>query len=217
MFTLTLLMAAASVFTAAVFIYCFKKQNAGRISFSILLLTGVILIAASALYAGLGRFSDWQDAKVETHIDPRLAAKITEARREVLRFPDSADKKIELGRLLLQGGRFSDSAQVFEQAIAQYPQRADLYGLKARALYYANGRKITDDVRESIDAARALKPAEAESTMLVAEDAYRRGEYRVAVEEWQKVLKSGSAGINREAVANAVRSAQTKLQKSEQQ
>ena len=53
--------------------------------------------------------------------------------------------------------------------------------------------------------------------MLLAEDAYRTGEYRVAVEEWQKVLKSGSAGINREAVANAVRSAQTKLQKSEQQ
>lgn len=79
-------MAAASVFTAAGFIYCFKKQNAGRLSFSILLLTGVSLIAASALYAGLGRFSDWQDAKVETHIDPRLAAKITEARREVRGF-----------------------------------------------------------------------------------------------------------------------------------
>lgn len=216
MFTLALLMAAASVFTAAVFIYCFKKQNSGRISLSILFLTGVSLIVASALYEELGRFSDWQDAKVETHIDPRLAAKITEARREVLRFPDSADKKIELGRLLLQGGRFGDSAEVFEQAIAQNPQRADLYGLKARALYYANGRKITEEVRQSIDAAQTLKPTEAESTMLVAEDAYRRGDYRVAVEEWQKVLKSGSAGINREAVANAVRNAQTKLQKSEQ-
>lgn len=178
------------------------KSRAARSHISILSLIVFLLVGASlGVYASVGRFSDWEKAQVDNTKDHRLAAKITQARREVMNKPRSVEARRDLAGLYMQGGLFDESAKTLDEALAITGPNAGLYGDKARALYYRDLRQMTPEVNLTLEKALSLNPAEASSRMLLAEHAFRNKDYAAAISEWEKLLKrTALRSVNRQYI-----------------
>lgn len=191
------------------------KSRAARSHISILSLIVFLLVGASlGVYASVGRFSDWEKAQVDNTKDHRLAAKITQARREVTNKPRSVEARRDLAGLYMQGGLFDESAKTLDEALAITGPNAGLYGDKARALYYRDLRQMTPEVNLTLEKALSLNPAEASSRMLLAEHAFRNKDYAAAISEWEKIIKAHSAPERESAIHRAIANAREKLAQS---
>lgn len=209
---LTASIATVAAVICAVFYLYARNQNARNRSGLVLAVIVVLLVASSVgVYGSKGRYNDWQNAETDQTFDPRLAAKITQARRTLEAKPNSLSARTDLAELYMEAGLFAESAKTTEDAIKHFGPSAELYGLKARALYYRDQRNISRDTKEALDEAFDLNPAEPSSCMLMAEDAYRRHDYEKAIEQWQIVLDAHSAPTKESAIKRAIDNARAKL------
>ncbi|MCD8340118.1 MAG: tetratricopeptide repeat protein, partial [Burkholderiales bacterium] len=160
-------------------------------------------------------YTDWMDQRVDESKDYQLAAKITAARKEVADEPNNYQLKVNLANLYLQGGLFDEAVNSTEEAISQAGEKPSLLGLLAKAMYYRDGRKLGEDALHAIDKALKQDNFEVTSRMLLAEDAFRRGEYHKAIEEWQLLLDSNVAPENAKAFSNAIANAKNRLAQKE--
>ena len=94
------------------------RSRAARSHISILSLIVLLLGASLGVYASVGRFSDWESAQVDNTKDHRLAAKITQARRDAMNKPRSVEARRDLAGLYMQGGLFDESAKTLDEALA---------------------------------------------------------------------------------------------------
>ena len=185
-----------------VFIVYALRSRAARSHISILSLIILLLIGSSlGVYASVGRFSDWERAQVDNTKDHRLAAKITQARRD-------------LAGLYMQGGLFDESAKTLDEALTITGPNAGLYGDKARALYYRDHRQMTPEVKLTLEKALSLNPAETSSRMLLAEHAFRNKDYAAAISEWETIIKAHSAPEREAAIQRVIANAREKLAQS---
>lgn len=162
----------------------------------------------------MGRFSDWEKAQVDNTKDHRLAAKITQARRDAMNKPRSVEAHRDLAGLYMQGGLFDESAKTLDEALTITGPNAGLYGDKARALYYRDHRQMTSEVKLTLEKALSLNPAEASSRMLLAEHAFRNKDYAAAISEWETIIKAHSAPERETAIQRAIANAREKLAQS---
>lgn len=198
-----------------VFVVYALRNRAARSHISILSLIILLLIGSSlGVYASVGRFSDWEKAQVDNTKDHRLAAKITQARREAMNKPRSVEARRDLAGLYMQGGLFDESAKTLDEALAITGPNAGLYGDKARALYYRDHRQMTPEVKLTLEKALSLNSAEASSRMLLAEHAFRNKDYATAISEWETIIKAHSAPEREAAIQRAIANAREKLAQS---
>lgn len=193
-----------------VFLGCKQRSNSAKKWF--LFLVGLVILVSVAIYAGTGHFNDWQNQKIDDTKDYRLAAKITEARRAALAKPKSIEQKKELAQLYMEGGLFDQAADTLQDALDIKGQDAELLGLKARAAYYRDGRKMNPEIEDILDKALALNQYEVQSRMLIAEDAFRAGNYQKAIQQWQLLLDAQVAPERHRAFENAIRNAKNRME-----
>lgn len=209
---LTVAIIFISMLICVVFIGYAVNRRAGRGHFSAITIILLLLIGASlGIYAAVGRYSDWQSARVDDTRDYRLAAKITAARRAVQAKPNSIEARKDLSDLYMQAGLFEDSDKVLDEALKIKGPDAELYGAKARALYYRDHRQVTPAVQLTMEKAFALNPADPSSRMLLAEHAFREKDYSTAIKEWEIILKAHSAPGREMVIQRAIDNAKEKL------
>ncbi len=178
------------------------------------LCSGLLLAMTLAIYSQTGRYSDWDQGKVDEHIDYLVAADITKALRHVDDEPKNPLALMSLAQAYSAGGKYSDAVQTLDKLLALVGEDAEVLGAKANALYYRDGRQITAETQAVIVQALAIMPFEAQTRMLQATDAYLHGRYLEAIDHWQALLSQPSVEINREAILNAIGKAQSKLNES---
>jgi len=118
------------------------------------------------------------------------------------------DYRYLLARLYTAEERYPQAAAMYSELVELYPQDAALIAQSAQALYLAGGRKLTPAVQSLIDRAFAIDPSQVTLLGLVGMDRFQAGDYRGAVDVWQKLLDNlpsdaPDASIIRDGIAMA--------------
>jgi cytochrome c-type biogenesis protein CcmH len=142
-----------------------------------------------------------QRAGLLARLQPRLEAQVRRAD------PDG-DYRFLLARLYTAGERYPQAAALYAELVELYPEDAAIIAQSAQALYLAGGRKLTPAVQGLIDRAFAIDPAQVTLLGLVGMDRFQAGDYRGALDYWQKLLDhlppgAPDAGVIREGIAMA--------------
>ncbi len=182
-----------------------------RVRLGVFFAAAILLGASVCVYAYLGHFNNWMDQRVDNTKDYQLAAKITAARKMVADKPNNIGLKVELANLYMQGGLFGDAVDVVDTAIAQAGDKPDLLGLQAYAMYYRDGRKLNADALNAIDNALKQNNYEVTCRMLLGQDAFLRGDYKKAIDQWQLLLDSNVAPERATALTNAIANAKERI------
>ncbi len=205
---------ATAVLVVVLGVILYDRTNAARFKKDRMVL-GLLVVAllgtSLGVYASIGRFNDWQDQQVDNSKDPRLAAKITEARRLVQNNPRDVNARMDLASRYMEGGLFSEAVNTLEETLGLTGPRADIYGMKANAAYYRDGRRLSPEALDAIEKAQSIKPNEIQSGMLLAQDAFLNKRYQKAIEIWQGLLTSNADPSKNRMLQNAILNAQMKL------
>lgn len=105
-------------------------------------------------------------------------------------------------------GRFSDAAAAFRQAAERLPGDADLLVDYADALAAGNRGELSGEPERLLRRALAINPGHVKGLALAGSEAFRRGDYRMALRYWKQALASAPADSGfvpmlRQSVADA--------------
>lgn len=143
---------------------------------------------------GLGLYLHWGASdKVELARElqqpPRdLPDMIQRLERTVAAQPDASESWYFLARAYMAQERYQDASDAFAKAIESAGREPSLLGLQAQAQFFANGKRWNDDVQKLVDEALAADPQEPTTLGLVGIAAFEKGDYRAAVDYWQRLL-----------------------------
>lgn len=188
--------------------YAYRSPNR-----SMPLMTGfaVLIIASSfAVYAGFGRYADWQNEQTGVETNYMLAAKIAEARRMVKNMPKNAQAQSELAEALYEAGQYGEAVEVFNEFIKVSGESAEALGRLARAMYYRDARVMTAETRRVIERALSINALDVQTRMLLGEDAFMHERYDEAVSHWKMLLDAGVAPAQQRALRNAIANAESR-------
>ncbi|MCY1282818.1 cytochrome c-type biogenesis protein CcmI [compost metagenome] len=108
--------------------------------------------------------------------------------RAVKAQPDSAEGWYFLGRTYMTQERVEDAARAFEQAARLSNRQPEVLGQWAQALYFAGGKKMTDQVRALADEALKGDPQEVTTLGLLGIAAFEDSDYAGAVKYWERLV-----------------------------
>ena len=172
----------------------------GRGSVVTVALIALILASVSfGLYGKLGRSVDLelaQNASTSVNVKSEQQPSINEAvamlEEELEQRPDNAEGWYMLGTTYIGMQRFEEGLAALRKTLTLLPKEAPQYagvmGQYAQALFFANGSKITDDVRNQIDRTLAIEPFEITVLGLLGIDAFEQQKYQAAIDYWTKGL-----------------------------
>lgn len=169
-----------------------------------------VVLLSVGIYQSTGRFSDWDKGVVDDNIDYLVAAEITKGRQAVDQAPDNEIALLNLAHSYMEGGMYRDAVETLDSLLTLTGEDAELMGLKATAMYYRDERVIAPETGIVIARVLALFPEEMQTRMLLANDAYFKGQYAKAIEHWQILLNNERQAVNHRAINNAISKAQTK-------
>ncbi len=172
----------------------------GRGSVVTVALIALILASVSfGLYGKLGRSVDLelaQNASTSVNVKSEQQPSINEAvamlEEELEQRPDNAEGWYMLGTTYIGMQRFEEGLAALRKTLTLLPKEAPQYagvmGQYAQALFFANGSKMTDDVRNQIDRTLAIEPFEITVLGLLGIDAFEQQKYQAAIDYWTKGL-----------------------------
>lgn len=175
----------------------------------------VLIVASGVLYAGFGRLGDWQEVRVDNDAAHLLTAKITEAQRKTKLMPDNAYAYDELAGAYMEAGRYKEAVEAYDVCLKLGGEKADVLGKKAYALYYRDGRRLTDEARGVIERALTLNRFEEQVLMLLGQDAFMHERWKEAIGYWRTLLDSGAAPARERALLTAIANAEARARKQD--
>ena len=200
------LTAALFAFLLGVYAYRVKYRSMPlTVGFAVL-----VLASSVAVYAGFGRYADWQNEQTGVETNYMLAAKIAEARRMVKNMPNNARAQSELAEALYEAGQYGEAVEVFNEFIKVGGESAEALGRLARAMYYRDARVITAETHRVIERALSINALDVQTRMLLGEDAFMHQRYDEAVSHWEMLLDAGVAPAQQRALRNAIANAESR-------
>ncbi|MGI2260442.1 tetratricopeptide repeat protein [Shewanella sp. GXUN23E] len=176
-----------------------------------ILMSLALLIVSLGQYAAVGRFSDWNSGKPDRYVDYLAAAEITRARQQAEKTPDDAQALLVLAQSSVNGGMYAEAVTALDRLLTLQGERADILGMKATAMYYRDKRSIAPETGIVIARALALHREELQTRLLLATDAYLKGQYAKAINHWQILLQNQTQLFDHEVINNAISKATGKL------
>lgn len=169
-----------------------SRQGRGVVLALVLLLP----VATIATYLHLGAMNDWRISelmKKMAGMPPSMAAPLRDelaqrVKEQLERKPDNLHYRVLLARFYMAQDDY-DAAQLQYRFLAEMlPEDDEAQAYFAQSLYLANQRDITPEVQAAIDRALAINPHNATVLGMVGINAFERGDYRKAIDAWQKVI-----------------------------
>jgi cytochrome c-type biogenesis protein CcmH len=196
-----------------------KLQLTSQVLTTVMLLASMIPVAGIGLYSSLGRSADLEIALQQPKDPfngqvPTLEQAIAQLEKELEMNPDNAEGWFLLSTTYMNQGRYKEGAEGFKKILtilpADAPQYASVNGQYAQALFFAEGSKITDDVRAQIDKTLEIEPLEITVLGLLGIDAYEKQDYEAALEFWLTALRNAD-GPTAESLRSGARKARDRL------
>lgn len=125
--------------------------------------------------------------------------------------PENSDAWYGLGQAFVNIGKFDKAIESFDQVIRIEGEKAELLGAKAQAYYYKDGQKMSSNVQKLIDQALAVDPTDASTNILIGMHNFMNKNYPTAIKHWERVINSGKANVNVQALSEAVAEAKSRL------
>ncbi|WP_028115311.1 hypothetical protein [Ferrimonas senticii] len=173
---------------------------------SLWLLTAIVVISG-CLYAVLGRYPDHHNIQVNNQLDYLLREQVQQMAQQ----PQTAASLEHQASLQQQLGDYAGAAITMTLLIDTYGEQANWLGQLATFQYYRDGRLMIGDTSMLVARALALEPAELNSQMLLANQAFLSGDYAKAISHWDLLLAAAPAGLDRSAIERAKTNAETRL------
>ncbi|WP_077531604.1 c-type cytochrome biogenesis protein CcmI [Vreelandella utahensis] len=130
--------------------------------------------------------------------------------------PDNPEGWAMLGRSYMQLERFREAAEAYGE-LARAIERAgngnpaSALGLRAQALFMANRGQVTSEVENAISRAREGNPDEVNSLGLLGVEAFRGGDYREALDYWERILEVAPDHPQADSIRRGVAAAYSEL------
>ncbi|QDP00577.1 c-type cytochrome biogenesis protein CcmI [Thalassotalea sp. PS06] len=123
---------------------------------------------------------------------------------EVKANPENTDAWFQLGQILTTVGQYESAFIAYQKVIDVEGEQADILALQAQVKYYQNNQQRNPEINALIDKAKALDPEDASTLMFIGMDHYVNGRFKQAAVNWQKIIDSGRAGVNTDALQEAI-------------
>lgn len=159
----------------------------------------VIPIAAIALYFTVGNPKALSpSANTATMPAPsqgdmrspqQMEANVARLAQRLEQNPNDAPGWVMLGRSYMMLERYTDAANAYARATTLNDKDAGIWADYAEALALANGRQLAGKPAEALDRALQLDPQNQKALDLAGSAAYQAGDYKKAVDYWEKLLK----------------------------
>ncbi len=176
----------------------------------LMVLTLTLLLMPLSIYSQIGRFNDVEQGFIDENIDYLIAADINKNAKVVNETPENKIALLNLANAYAEGGLYAQSVETLDKLLAIEPD-AEVLGMKANALYYRDGRVMSQEVTIVLSQALALDPYEFQSLLLMATHAYLNKEFQQAIVYWQKILESNNPNVNRASINGAILKAEQKI------
>ncbi|MGM0434453.1 MAG: c-type cytochrome biogenesis protein CcmI [Pseudomonadota bacterium] len=130
--------------------------------------------------------------------------------------PDNPEGWAMLGRSYMQLERFREAAEAYGELARAIERAGDgnpasALGLRAQALFMANQGQVTAEVENAISRAREGNPDEVNSLGLLGVEAFRSGDYREALDHWERILEVAPDHPQADSIRRGVAAAYSEL------
>jgi cytochrome c-type biogenesis protein CcmH len=126
--------------------------------------------------------------------DQQVAANVDKLAKRLEQNPNDAQGWLMLARSYTSMERFSDAANAYERATALNSNDAGIWADYAEALAMSNGQRLAGKPTDAINRALQIDPKNQKALDLAGSAAYQAGDYKKAIEYWQKLLTGLPAG-----------------------
>lgn len=120
--------------------------------------------------------------------DQQVAANVEKLAKKLEQNPNDAEGWTMLARSYMSMERYSDAASAFEHVTALNSTSANAWADYAEAAAMANGQRLAGKPTEAINRALQIDPKHQKSLDLAGSAAFQAGDYKKAIEYWQKLL-----------------------------
>ena len=118
----------------------------------------------------------------------QIAANVEKLAKRLEQNPNDAQGWLMLARSYTSMERFSDAAAAYAHATALNDSDASVWADYAEALALSNGQQLAGKPTEAINRALKIDPQNQKALALAGSAAAEAGEYRKAIDYWQKLL-----------------------------
>ena len=178
----------------------------------------LVPVLGVALYLHWGAVDEVVQTRQLAAAQPQSIEEMT-ARLEqtVQQQPESAEAWYFLGRTYMAQERAGDAAKAFERAVEIAGRAPELLGQWAQALYFAEGKRWSEQMQTLTDEALKADPQEVTSLGLLGIAAYESQRYADAVRYWERLVAVlPEQDPSRAAIAGGIERARQQMGEGEQ-
>jgi cytochrome c-type biogenesis protein CcmH len=120
--------------------------------------------------------------------DQQIAANVDKLAKRLEQNPNDAQGWLMLARSYTSMERFADAASAYARVIALNDGDASVWADYAEALALSSGQRLAGKPTEAVNRALQIDPKNQKALALAGSAAFEAGDYRKAVDYWQKLL-----------------------------
>lgn len=118
----------------------------------------------------------------------RSETALEELEKKLQKFPENPDGWLQLGRSYSELKRYGDSTRAYAQLVKLVPNEAQLWTDYADAYAMDHGQTLLGEPTKFLNKALELNPNNTTALALSGSAAMERGDYPVAITNWQKLI-----------------------------
>lgn len=162
-------------------------------SFRAWLLLPLVALLASGLYYRLGAAPDVLISRqlqslTEDSTPEQMQALMAAVEARAAERPGNLDYIALLGRYYMGQQNYARAAETYAELAREIPDDAYALAASAQAAYLAGGRELTPQARLMAEQALAVNPHQRTALGLLGMASFEQGQYRAAMEYWQRLL-----------------------------
>jgi cytochrome c-type biogenesis protein CcmH len=180
-------------------------------------LVPVVAVFSIGMYFQLGAAPDVLIARQLQSLDEnstpeQMQALMVAIEQRAEQRPQNLHYVAMLGRYYMGLQDYSRAASAYDELTESAPEDAAALAYAAQARYLAAGRQLDDSARMRAEQALAIDPHQRTALGLLGMASYEQGQYRVAIEYWQRLVAMEPPGSETERmISGVIASAREKL------
>ncbi|AWY40639.1 c-type cytochrome biogenesis protein CcmI [Pseudomonas putida] len=149
----------------------------------------LVPVLGLGLYLHFGASDRVELTREFSHAPKSMEEMTQRLERAVAAQPESAEALYFLGRTYMTEERPADAAKIFERTVNLAGRQPELLGQWAQALYFAEGKKWSEQIQALTDEALKADPKEVTSLGLLGIAAFEAQRYQDAIDYWNRLME----------------------------
>jgi cytochrome c-type biogenesis protein CcmH len=194
-----------------------QEASANQAKFPVWILAPLVAVFSIALYYKLGAADDVMISRQLQALDDnstpeQMQALMLSIEQRAEQRPENLHYVAMLGRYYMGMQDYTRAADAYDELILSAPEDSAALAYAAQARYLAAGRRLDDSARMRAEQALAIDPHQRTALGLLGMASYEQGQYRAAIEYWQRLVAMEPPGSEtQQMISGVIESAREKL------